>query len=110
MQEEKTESKSKPESKPNFNVGDTVVVHYTVLEGDKTRIQPYLGIVISKKGKGESKTFTVRRIADGAIGVERIFLENSPKIAKIVVKSRTKVRRAKITYMRKRIGKSASKV
>ena len=93
-----------------FSVGDAVVVHYSVIEGDKTRVQPYAGIVIAKKGKGNNKTFTVRRIADGAIGVERIFLESSPKISKIVIKSSTVVRRAKISYMRKRIGKSASKV
>jgi len=96
--------------KTEFNVGDTITVFYTVLEGDKTRVQPFTGIVIAKSGSGNNKTFTVRRISVGQIGVERIFREISPNISKIVVKNTAKVRRAKIYYMRKRVGKMASKV
>ncbi|PIS23185.1 50S ribosomal protein L19 [candidate division WWE3 bacterium CG08_land_8_20_14_0_20_40_13] len=96
--------------KTNFNVGDTVTVHYQVIEGTKTRIQPYTGIVIGKKGMGINKTFTVRRIAVGQIGVERIFREFSPKITKLEVKSSAKVRRAKLNYIRGRVGKAASKL
>lgn len=94
----------------NFNVGDTVVVNYRIKEGDKSRIQPFTGIVIGIKNSGVSKTFTVRRMAVGNIGVERIFPVNSPNIESVVTKSRGKVRRAKLYYLRDRIGKSASKV
>lgn len=93
-----------------FNVGDTVVVNYKIIEGEKSRIQPYEGIVIAKKGAGMSKTFTVRRIGAAAIGVERIFPLYSPNIESITVKSKGKVRRAKLYYMRDRIGKAARKV
>lgn len=93
-----------------FNVGDTVIVNYKIIEGEKSRIQPYEGIVIAKKGAGMSKTFTVRRIGAAAIGVERIFPLYSPNIESITVKSKGKVRRAKLYYMRDRIGKAARKV
>jgi len=93
-----------------FNVGDKVVVNYKIKEGEKSRIQPYEGLVIAKKGSGLSKTFTVRRIANGGFGVERIFPEFSPNIESVVVKTAGKVRRAKLYYMRDRIGKLAMKV
>ncbi len=91
----------------DFNVGDTVIVDFQIKEGDKTRIQAFEGVVIGMKNSGISKTFTVRRIAVGGIGVERIFPLYSPKIENIKVKSRGKVRRAKLYYLRDRIGKAA---
>lgn len=93
-----------------FNVGDKVVVNYRIKEGEKSRIQPYEGLVISKKGSGLSKTFTVRRIANGGLGVERIFPEFSPNVESVVVKAKGKVRRAKLYYMRDRVGKLAMKI
>jgi len=93
-----------------FNPGDTVRVHYRIVEGDKSRVQPFEGIVISKKGVGVSKTFTVRRIGADNIGVERIFPLFSPNIEKIEVVSYGKVRRAKLYYLRNRIGKAATRV
>ena len=93
-----------------FNVGDTIRVHYKIIEGEKSRIQPYEGIVIAKKGVGMSKTFMVRRIGADNIGVERIFPLFSPNIDKIEIVSEGKVRRAKLYYLRGRIGKAATKV
>lgn len=93
----------------DFKVGDTVRVFVKITEGDKERIQPFEGIVISKKGEGVRKNFTVRRIFQG-IGVERIFLLHSPKIENIKVIRPGKVRRAKLYYLRKRIGTQATKV
>lgn len=93
-----------------FNPGDTIKVHYKIVEGDKSRVQPFEGIVISKKGVGASKTFTVRRIGADNVGVERIFPLFSPNIEKIEVISFGKVRRAKLYYLRNRIGKAATKV
>jgi large subunit ribosomal protein L19 len=93
-----------------FNPGDTIKVHYRIVEGDKSRVQPFEGIVISKKGTGASKTFTVRRIGADSIGVERIFPLYSPNIEKIEVVSYGKVRRAKLYYLRNRIGKAATKI
>ena len=89
-----------------FNVGDTVKVHVKVKEGDKERIQAYEGVVIAKKGSGIRETFTVRRISFG-IGVERTFPTNSPRIDKVVVIRKGKVRRAKIYYIRDLSGKAA---
>lgn len=86
---------------PDFHSGDTIKVHYQVTEGDKSRIQPFEGIVISRRGAGQSKTFTVRYIGAGEIGVERIFPLYSPNIKKIKVMKRGKVRRAKLYYLRK---------
>jgi large subunit ribosomal protein L19 len=83
-----------------FSVGDTVVVYQKIQEGEKVRSQPFEGIVISIKGRGENKMFTVRKIAAGGIGVERIWPINSPWIDKIEVKKRAKVRRAKLYYLR----------
>lgn len=91
---------------PNFNVGDRIKVHVRVIEGDKERIQPFEGDVISIRGAGLNKTFTVRKIASG-VGVERIFPYNSPKIAKIEVIKEGSVRRAKLFYLRKLSGKAA---
>lgn len=91
---------------PEFGPGDTVNVHVRVVEGDKERIQQFKGVVISVRGSGARKTFTVRKVSDG-VGVERIFPLNSPKIAKIDVLRRGHVRRAKLYYLRQRSGKSA---
>ncbi len=90
----------------NFEVGDTVKVHYRIIEGDKERIQVYEGIVIAIDNKGISKTFTVRRISYD-VGVERIFPLHSPRIEKITVVRKGKKRRAKLYFLRERTGKSA---
>ena len=92
-----------------FNVGDSVRVHTKVVEGDKERIQIFAGIVIGKRGTGLNETFTVRRISYGE-GVERIFPFHSPRVDKIEVERQGDVRRAKLTYLRKRIGKGATLV
>lgn len=91
---------------PDFAPGDTVNVHVRVIEGDKERIQKYQGVVLSKKGSGASKSFTVRKISNG-VGVERIFPFNSPKIAKLEIVRRGRVRRSKLYYLRSRRGKAA---
>lgn len=92
-----------------FNVGDTVKVHTRVIEGGKERIQIYQGLVISRHGSGVNAAFTVRKISYGE-GVERVFPIHTPRIAKIEVVSRGKVRRAKLHYLRSRIGKNATLV
>ena len=98
-----------------FAVGDTVRVYYKIIEKEKVtgvkkreekeeireRVQPFWGVVIAIRGEGENKTFTVRKIAAGGIGVERVFPLASPWITKITVKKRGKVRRAKLYYLRK---------
>ena len=89
-----------------FNVGDTVKVHCRVSEGGKERVQVFQGIVIGKRGAGVNEAFTVRKISYGE-GVERSFPLHSPRIAKIEVASRGKVRRAKLHYLRNRVGKEA---
>ena len=91
---------------PEFNVGDTVQVHYKVVEGTRERIQVYEGTVIKIQGGGSRETFTVRRLSYG-VGVERTFPIHSPRIDKLVVTRRGKVRRAKLYYLRDRQGKSA---
>lgn len=96
--------------KDAFHPGDKVVVNYKIKEGEKFRIQPFEGIVIARKGMGQSRTFTVRRIATGSIGVERIFPLYSPNIESVVVKAHGKVRRAKLYYIRERVGKAATKI
>ena len=93
-----------------FNVGDTVKVMYKIIEAGKERIQPFEGIVIGKKGEQASKTFTVRRIGAGNIGVERIFPVYSPNITDIQVVKHGHVRRAKLYYLRGKVGKAATKV
>lgn len=91
---------------PVFSVGDTVKVFFKVIEGNKERIQAYEGIVIARNHGGLRETFTVRRISSG-IGVERTFPVHSPKIDKVEVVRRGRVRRAKLYYLRKRTGKAA---
>jgi large subunit ribosomal protein L19 len=89
----------------SFTVGDQVDVHQRILEGQKERIQIFSGVVIARRGEGTREMFTVRRIVQGE-GVERIFPLHSPKIAKIEVKRTGVVRRAKLYYLRKRVGKA----
>ncbi|SRR6266542_1986445 len=91
---------------PAFKAGDTITVHYKIVEGNKERIQQYRGVVIQKKGTGTTATFTVRKMS-GDVGVERIFPINSPFIDKIEVNKLGKVRRAKIFYLRNLTGKKA---
>jgi large subunit ribosomal protein L19 len=91
---------------PEFNPGDTVNIHYRVREGEKERIQQYEGVVISIRGAGASRTFTVRKISNN-VGVERIFPIVSPYIAQIDIKKRGRVRRAKLFYLRSLKGKAA---
>ena len=91
---------------PIFNVGDTVQVHYKVIEGTRERIQVYEGTVIKIQGGGARKTFTARRISYG-VGVERTFPIHSPRIEKLIVTRKGKVRRAKLYYLRDRQGKAA---
>jgi large subunit ribosomal protein L19 len=90
---------------PQFRIGDTVDVHTRILEGEKERIQIFNGVVIARAGSGSRETFVVRRIVAGE-GVERKFPLHSPKIAKIEVKRSGIVRRAKLYYLRDRIGKA----
>jgi len=92
-----------------FAVGDSVRVHTKVVEGEKERVQVFAGIVIARQGKGIQEKFTVRRISYGE-GVERVFPLNSPRIDKVEVEHRGRVRRAKLYYLRKRLGKGATKV
>jgi len=91
---------------PDFQPGDTVKVHVRVVEGNRERVQIFQGTVISRKGGGTRETFTVRKVSFG-IGVERTFPLHSPIISKIEVVSRGKVRRAKLYYLRERVGKAA---
>jgi large subunit ribosomal protein L19 len=104
------EVKDEEERIPDFGVGDTIRVSYKIIEGDKIRTQPFQGIVISKKGSDVSKTFTVRKIGADGVGVERIFPLHSPNIEKIKVVKRGKVRRAKLYYLRDRIGRKATRI
>lgn len=106
----KEERRFEKEALPTFNVGDSVRVYYEVVRGNTKRLQPFEGIVIAQKGRGDSKTFTVRRIAAGGIGVERIWPMHSPLIKRIEVKRKGYVRRAKLYYLRDRVGRAASRV
>ncbi len=90
---------------PEIYVGDTVRVGVRISEGNKERVQPYEGVVISKRHGGLNETITVRRIFQG-IGVERVFMLHSPQVASIKVERRGKVRRAKLFYLRERVGKA----
>lgn len=99
------EKSSRVEKVPQFEIGDTVTVHVRIIEGNKQRIQPYTGVVIARRGKGLGETFTVRRIVNNE-GVERIFPLHSPKIAKVEVVRSGRVRRAKLYYLRERVGKA----
>ena len=94
---------------PDFGPGDTVNVHSRVVEGGKERIQIFKGIVISRRGSAVNEACTVRKISNGE-GVERSFQIHSPKVAKIEVLKRGKVRRAKLSYLRTRLGKAATNV
>lgn len=91
---------------PDFEIGDSVKVHVKVIEGEKERVQVFEGVVIARKGKKVSETFTVRKISYN-VGVERIFPVNSPNIAKVEVIRKGRVRRAKLYYLRDKIGKHA---
>ena len=97
---------SMKENVPQFNIGDTIKVHVKIKEGDKSRIQVFEGTVIAKKHGGISETFTVRRVAHGC-GIERVFPLHSPVVDKIEVVRHGKVRRAKLYYLRDRVGKAA---
>ena len=119
-QEEENKEEKKPEnvidsdiskkSLPDFRVGDTIKVNYKIIEGEKVRTQPYQGIVIAIKGSGVSKTFTVRKIGADGVGVERIFPFHSPNIEGIRIVKKGKVRRAKLYYLRDRVGKKATRI
>ena len=91
---------------PPFRVGDTVRVHAKVREGDKERIQVFEGVVIRRRGSGASESFTVRKVSYG-VGVERLFLVQSPAVTKLEIKSRGHVRRARLYYLRDLRGKKA---
>ena len=90
---------------PDFTIGDTINVHYTIVEGEKERVQVFQGVYISRNNRGVNETITVRRIVANE-GVERIFPLHSPRIAKIEVVRRGDARRAKLYYLRDRVGKS----
>ena len=107
--QKKIESEQFRKDDAKFAVGDSVKVHTKVVEGDKERIQVFAGVVIGKRGTGLNETFTVRRISYGE-GVERIFPLHSPRVDKIEVERQGSVRRAKLTYLRKRLGKGATLV
>ena len=94
--------------KPAFEIGDTIRIDVKIREGERERIQAFEGTVIAKRGSGVSETFTVRRVSYG-VGVERVFPVHSPNVADIKIVRRGKVRRAKLYYLRDRVGK-ASKV
>jgi large subunit ribosomal protein L19 len=106
---DKIESEQYRKEPAHFAVGDTVHVHTKVVEGDKERIQIFSGVVIGRRGHGLNSTFTVRRISYGE-GVERIFPVHSPRVEKVEVERKGSVRRAKLTYLRKRVGKGATLV
>jgi large subunit ribosomal protein L19 len=106
---DKIESAQYRKDETTFNVGDTVRVHTKVVEGDKERIQIFAGVVIGMRGHGLRSMFTVRRISYGE-GVERVFPIHSPRVDKIEVERKGSVRRAKLTYLRQRIGKGATLV
>ncbi len=91
---------------PDLDIGDYVKVHLKIKEGNRERVQVFEGTVIARKGKGLSETFTVRRLASG-VGVERILPIHSPKIEKIETVRKGKIRRAKLYYLRSRVGKAA---
>eukprot|EP01066_Platyproteum_vivax_P006523 Platyproteum_vivax@DN2304_c0_g1_i1.p1 len=105
---EEIESKQLKKDIPSFNVGDTLKVHIRIIEGEKERIQIFTGTVIARRGSGLSETFSMYRVSYGA-GMERVFSLHSPRIAKIEVVRKGKVRHAKLYYLRGSFGK-ASKV
>ncbi|MEO8581011.1 MAG: 50S ribosomal protein L19 [Patescibacteria group bacterium] len=93
-----------------LSIGDTVAVYQNIVEGEKTRVQMFEGVIIAIQNREENKSFVVRKIATGGIGVEKIFPVQLPSIDKIVVKRRGIVRRSKLYHLRKRIGKDAVKL
>ncbi len=96
------------ETVPDFNIGDTVEVSVRIVEGSKTRIQKFTGIVIARKHGGVRETFTIRRVSGaGNIGVERVFPLHSPNVADVKVLRKGRVRRAKLYFLRQKIGKAA---
>ena len=106
---QKIEKEQLKEDVTDFNVGDSVKVHTLVREGNKERVQIFAGVVIAKRGSAVNAAFTVRKISYGE-GVERVFQVHSPRISKIEVTHRGKVRRAKLHYLRNRVGKRALQV
>lgn len=106
---EDIENSQKKKTIPQFKVGDTVKVFSRIIEGSKERVQGFEGIVIKYGGAGIRKNFTVRKIVQG-VGVERTFIVHSPKIERVELLRSGKVRRAKLYYLRKRIGSRATKV
>jgi large subunit ribosomal protein L19 len=100
------ESAQLKEDRDGFRIGDTVKVHFTIVEGKNERVQVYEGLVIARKNSGLRQTFTVRKISYG-IGVERVFPIHSPRIQKIEVVRHGRVRRSKLYYIRDRVGKRA---
>ena len=102
---EEFENKQLKKELPEIYVGDTVKVGVKITEGNKERVQPYEGVVIAKRHGGLNQTITVRRIFQG-IGVERVFMLHSPQVASLKVERRGKVRRAKLFYLRDRVGKA----
>lgn len=97
---------NEPKQLPSFGAGDTVTVNYKIREGNKERIQSYRGVVIQVSGKGDTKTFTVRKMS-GNVGVERIFPMNSPFIDAVEINKKGSVRRKRLFYLRKLTGKKA---
>ena len=91
---------------PEFGAGDTITVYYEIKEGEKTRTQFFKGVVIQRRGSGNTETFTIRKMS-GSVGVERIFPVNMPALQKIELNQRGKVRRARIYYFRELTGKKA---
>ena len=106
---DKIESEQFRKNATDFSVGDSVRVHTKVVEGDKERIQVFSGVVIGRRGHGLNQTFTVRRISYGE-GVERVFPLHSPRVDRVEVERKGRTRRAKLTYLRKRLGKGATLV
>jgi len=103
---QKLEEEQLKKDLPDFSIGDTVSVHTRIIEGSKERIQVFTGTVIAKKGTGLSETFSLHRVAYGE-GMERVFLLHSPRISKIEVVKKGKVRRSKLYYLRGTFGKAA---
>jgi len=100
------EAEQMKDNAENFRIGDTVRVHFKIVEGQTERVQVFEGLVIAKKNSGIRKTFVVRKISYG-VGVERVFPVHSPRIDKVVVVRRGRVRRSKLYYIRDRVGKAA---
>ena len=106
IEKEQMEKLTAGKNLPNFKPGDTLKVHTKVKEGDRERIQIFEGVVIARKGAGISENYTVRKISNG-VGVERTFPVHTPRVDKIEVVRYGKVRRAKLNYLRDRVGKAA---